>query len=85
LADRSGPWPALRPRGAGERNASDSTAELESSCDDDHNMLDTCAAFQETFAKATAALGPAKEAAGRFEHGAALRACIAALKGSSKQ
>ena len=59
---------------------SSTAAELESACDDDLNILDTCAAFHETYAKASAALGRADEAQRRSEHGAAIRARIAALK-----
>jgi hypothetical protein len=60
--------------------ASDAAAQFESSCGDHLNMLDTCAAFHETFAMASAALGRTDEAQRRSEHGAAIRARIAALK-----
>ena len=64
---------------------SSTAAELELACDDHLNMLDTCAAFHETYAKASAALGRANEAQRRSEHGAAIRARIAALKGGTER
>ncbi len=78
LVDLSRPGEAL----AMLAEASDAAAKFESSCGDDLNMLDTCAAFRETYAKASAALGRADEAQRRSEHGAAVRARIAALKNS---
>ena len=62
---------------------SSTAAELELACDDDLNMLDTCAAFYETYANASAALGRANEAQRRSERGAAIRARITALKGGT--
>jgi tetratricopeptide (TPR) repeat protein len=61
-------------------DASAAADSLDSSCGDDLNMLDTCAAFHETSAKADAGLGRSDEAAAAFERAAAIRARIEALK-----
>ena len=76
LVDLARPSEAL----ANLADALGAATDLESSCDDDLDMLDTCAAFHETYAKASAALSRADEAQRLFEHGAAIRARIAALK-----
>jgi tetratricopeptide (TPR) repeat protein len=65
--------------------ALESANQLELTYEDDSNVLDTCAAFHETYAKASAALGRADEAQRRSERGAAIRACIAALKDGGRQ
>jgi tetratricopeptide (TPR) repeat protein len=53
--------------------------DLESSCDDDLNILDTCAAYHETRAKACAALGRADDAQHSAEKAAEIRASIEEL------
>jgi tetratricopeptide (TPR) repeat protein len=65
--------------------ALESANQLKLTYEDDSNVLDTCAAFHETYAKASAALGRADEAQRRSERGAAIRACIAALKDGGRQ
>ena len=62
------------------QEACDTATELEPICSVYPDGLEECAAFHETYAKVFAALGRADEAQRRSEHGAAIRARIAALK-----